>query len=1480
VKFSVNQKAELIVAVYEEGMLKMLGSGKTSVNAGDTSTTVEIVIDDMPKSFVAGAYLLDADTHKPLCDNYTTNIYTKEIQDIQTATVDDFADELVVNLDNDTTTNFAVFSEDTAQAAAGGQVNQVIAQGNGTYTISNADNTFTSLKAGDTFSYDYGNGELLLVKVASVSVTGTTVTVREDENADLTDFFDYVKIEADGDSSNAVVDNSNLESGVTYLGRMTEAEADQMLEENASETTGNGSDGNEIEEQASQTVEVNGSGNGSVGSSLAYEMDKTIDENVKLKGKISSGFTVSCSYYLSLEYQEISLSLDYSASVSVNVSGKSNLWAIPLGKIETPILPCVNVGFTPVFVGEVSAKIEWTGKITWKIGFSYDSINGLKNQSQAPTTSGEVKFEGTLFVGVKATPYAAIIDSHFCKASIEMTAGIEETSTPQMTDVSKESKHLCNLCYAGEIKAKLTASVSLEIINDWGKVNEELVNIKKKISDFYRCVDKGEFAYTTCPHKAYQTTIKTTSLSMSSLEDIQIRIVAEDGTNYEGTTDEDGQCVIYLPNGTYQFTAEKDAYSGTNEATVSGAAQVVQIDMSSSATDHPLEGETEKGNESELVEGETEDESESATVVDSGTCGDNLTWTLDRNGQLTISGTGDMNDCSYSNVAPWYSYHTEIKTIVIKKGLTGVGDLAFWGCSSLTSISLPESLTSIGDDAFACCSSLTSISLPESLTSIGSSAFDGCGSLTSISLPEGLTSIGDYAFAECWCLTSISLPESLMSIGEGAFFECNLTSISLPENLTSIGHGVFFDCHSLTSASLPESLMSTGDATFYRCWSLISISLPESLTSIGDGAFDECSSLTSISLPESLTSIGDEAFNGCSSLTDISLPKSLTIIGKDAFGGCSGLTSISLPESLTSIGDDAFWGCSGLTNILFKGNRPDMESSVFYGVTATAYYPRNDSSWDGIDYQGDGTITWVPYDPSTQISLASVLELASDTVGLSSDMEESDDENMEEQCVDLSEALSSDNFYTQESISEESEIELYQMSDVEDTNNSDDVIIIEESSLEVYSTAENTAETNTAVYKDLTPNTAYVFAVVKSESASDLLSSANLLYLAQGNADSSGNLSFSYIPRETYAGAKTAIYGGNVQEEPPSKDNQNSNSEEEQPSKDNQNSNNEEEQPSKDNQNSDSQEEVKKDQDSDKKEQPETVDGMKNEELDGSHTYGTPTFIWLGLTSCKAEFACTDTDCDETKSIICNVENRVDSFTCTGGTIYTAWVIFEDQKYTDEKTVVAEHAMGEWTITEAVTVLHPETQQRVCKVCGGATEKRTVGSRLTPTIALTATNFPMKMNQSTSKLKVTGLAEGDSIKSVTSNQKKIVKVVSVNANGTIKLKAQKKTGTAKLTITLASGLQKTVTVKVQKTAVKTTKISGLSKTLVLKKAKKATLKPVVTPITSQDKLTYQTSNKKVATVSKSGVITAKKAGKAKITVKAGKKKFTVTVTVK
>lgn len=201
------------------------------------------------------------------------------------------------------------------------------------------------------------------------------------------------------------------------------------------------------------------------------------------------------------------------------------------------------------------------------------------------------------------------------------------------------------------------------------------------------------------------------------------------------------------------------------------------------------------------------------------------------------------------------------------------------------------------------------------------------------------------------------------------------------------------------------------------------------------------------------------------------------------------------------------------------------------------------------------------------------------------------------------------------------------------------------------------------------------------------------------------------------------------------------------------------------------------------------------------------------------------------------------------------------------------HKYGNYQVTSEPTALAAGTKTRICSVCGN---KETLSiAKLEPTIELNATSIKLKVKQSTTKVTVSGLAKGDSVASWKSSNPKIVTV-----NNAGKITAKNKTGSAVLTVTLKSGKQATVKVKVQKTEVKTTKISGLSKNITLKVKEKATLKPILSPITSVQKLTYKTSNKKVAAVSKKGVITAKKAGKAKITVQAGTKKFVVTVTVK
>lgn len=298
--------------------------------------------------------------------------------------------------------------------------------------------------------------------------------------------------------------------------------------------------------------------------------------------------------------------------------------------------------------------------------------------------------------------------------------------------------------------------------------------------------------------------------------------------------------------------------------------------------------------------------SANAEIVKSGSCGDNVTYTIDDEGTLTISGTGMMyNYSSVSNYSPFYN-DSNIKTVVIRNGVTSIGEYTFLNCNSMNSITIPNTITSIESGAFLQCSGLTSITFPNSITSIGGDAFYNCSGLTSVTISESVTSIGYGAFTDCSNLTNINVSEDnrYYSSFDGNLYNKNKTeliqyaigktdeSFEFLDDVTSIGYGAFYGCSNLISITIPNKITSIGDYAFYNCGGLTSVTMPTVITSIGTCTFSECSSLMSITIPDSVKSIGWCAFMWCDSLTSVTIPNSVTNIEYGAFYDCDKIKNI------------------------------------------------------------------------------------------------------------------------------------------------------------------------------------------------------------------------------------------------------------------------------------------------------------------------------------------------------------------------------------------------------------------------------------------------------------------------------------------------------------------------------------------------------------------------------------------------------------
>ncbi|MBR4702073.1 MAG: leucine-rich repeat protein [Oscillospiraceae bacterium] len=326
----------------------------------------------------------------------------------------------------------------------------------------------------------------------------------------------------------------------------------------------------------------------------------------------------------------------------------------------------------------------------------------------------------------------------------------------------------------------------------------------------------------------------------------------------------------------------------------------------------------------------------------SGTCGDNLTWSLNTTtGVLQIKGSGAM---TYGSGIPWKEYRESIKELRLPDGLTSICDSAFYGCS-LESVTIPSSVTSIGEEAFGY-TDLKTVTIPKNLTSIGKNAFVGCYSLTAFSVaagnpayssdangvlfnsnqqlllyphgktsasytvPAGVTAICSDAFCGHSALKNVNLPDSLTWIGQNAFSYCDgLTSVHIPTGVTEIGYRAFAECTALTSVVLPPCAYTTHYGTdgyvFQGCSALISLTIPEGCTQIGCCDFTGCTALEAVTFPSTMARLENGAFWGCTALKSVTLSKGIWL-GPNVFRYCLGLTAINVdPDNPYYSSDDS-----------------------------------------------------------------------------------------------------------------------------------------------------------------------------------------------------------------------------------------------------------------------------------------------------------------------------------------------------------------------------------------------------------------------------------------------------------------------------------------------------------------------------------------------------------------------------------------------
>ena len=1004
----------LLIGAYDENSGALLTSA--TVSAGSLDSEVSVALPELPAFYELKVFVLEPESYEPLCGAYTSTYYTSAMQALMSKTVADFPQEQVLKLEESDTTNFAVFATGTVQAAESLHQNRLDRQENGVYTFRDPSYTMQNLEVGQVLAFTTLEGELLIIKVADVSGGGRSLTVEAaTEELKIEEVFDYVKINTDMPTDQAVVDDSDMDEGVTFEGVEgpdTRAAHGQWEHE----------------------------------STFKFGMkDFEIVDGLKLSFTVGLTFGAQLEYYLAVgENSFVRLELSYKLGAEFSVEAELAEKAIKLAEIA--VVPIFGVKFLvrPYFV--ISAKAKITASLTYSSSGGYvvsvrgGKIDGQKLYSK-PKTESKIEAEGTVFVGLRMVPAISIVTEGLADVSMEFTAGVElNAKTVGLKCDPSNDKHQCQLCIDGVLRVRVQIDINLRMLYVF-YLDVNLLKYERYLADFYYSFDLNEFGFGICPNdkgSAHSLISGQECLQAGNCGDLNW-FFYDNGTLYiRGTgtmktpdewEDLAEQVIYVIVESGAENISEKAFYGFSKLDTVElpetvelideyafcGCSSLMEVELPDGLVSlgayafghcHSLASVT-VGSQLESVSNCAFRRCYALTDISFPTGLETIGTrafedctslrSVDLPMTLVNLGDGAFTRCSaleeiylpdrLENMGEECFYFCTSLTdayvggsigdlpdstfyacqaltrLELAEGITAIGQAAFWDCDSLITVNIPGSVKILEKYAFMSCESLENIGLNSGLEEIRGEAFRNCSSLQAVYMPHTVTTVSLRAFEACSSLRTVRFSESLEAVGRMSFYECSaLESVDLPDSVTTVEEDAFAYCTGIVTVDLGDGVTTLENASFYGCEALERIRFSPVLETIGDGSFWFCGKLTSVDLPDGLTELGAYAFQACEALSEIDLGQSLEILGGWSLKGTA-VRSVTVPATVTTVGNCAFAECELLDTVTFMGDAPSFGRQTFSETETVAYYPSNRSGWTAEVLQDyEGTVTWIPFE--------------------------------------------------------------------------------------------------------------------------------------------------------------------------------------------------------------------------------------------------------------------------------------------------------------------------------------------------------------------------------------------------------------------------------------------------------------------------------------------------------------------------------------